>query len=82
MKHRKGISCSRSMVLTTCPKRRRDGTQEVMKIRRGIREVAGDVEGTDVDGFMSVPEEIAWITQLNTLEQALEFKTWLEQFEQ
>jgi hypothetical protein len=29
-----------------------------------------------------VPEEIAWITQLNTPEQALEFKTWLEQVEQ
>lgn len=35
-----------------------------------------------VSDFQSVPEEIAWITQLNTPEQALEFKTWLEQVEQ
>jgi hypothetical protein len=35
-----------------------------------------------VSDSQSVPEEIAWITQLNTPEQALEFKTWLEQVEQ
>lgn len=35
-----------------------------------------------VSDFQSVPDEIAWITQLNTPEQALEFKTWLEQVEQ
>jgi hypothetical protein len=35
-----------------------------------------------VSDSQSVPEEIAWITQLNTPEQALEFKTWLEPVEQ
>jgi len=35
-----------------------------------------------VSDFLSVPDEITWITQLNTPEQALEFRTWLEQIEQ
>ncbi|WP_414157162.1 hypothetical protein [Pseudomonas sp. BNK-15] len=34
-----------------------------------------------VSDFLSVPEEITWITQLNTPEQALEFNTWLEHIE-
>lgn len=35
-----------------------------------------------VSDFESAQEEIAWITQLNTPEQALEFKTLLEQVEE
>ena len=35
-----------------------------------------------VSDFLSVPEEIIWITELNTPEQALDFKTWVQQIEQ